>query len=98
MAQDGTAIRTIESLPPPVEGRAVWYGPEMVKRSEWVHLLSAEDVAEIESAMRPLADAQADIARITKADFPLPRLGPRLAGVCYEVVNGRGFALMRGLP
>jgi TfdA family taurine catabolism dioxygenase TauD len=98
MAQDGTAIRDLDNLPPPVEGPAVWYGPEMVNRTEWVHLLSAEDVAEIERAMRPLADAQADIARITKADFPLPQLGPRLAGICSEVVNGRGFALLRGLP
>jgi hypothetical protein len=70
----------------------------MAKRTEWVHALSAEDLGEIELAMRPLADAQADIARITKADFPLPKLAPKLARICNEVVNGRGFALMRGLP
>ena len=98
MAQDGNAARTIEGLPPPVEGPAVWYGPDMAKRTEWVHALSAEDLGEIELAMRPLADAQADIARITKADFPLPKLAPKLARICNEVVNGRGFALMRGLP
>jgi hypothetical protein len=70
----------------------------MVKRSEWVHALSADDAAEIERAMRPLADAQADIARIAKADFPLPTVGPKLARICNEVINGRGFALLRGLP
>ena len=98
MAQDGTAIRTIEGLPPPVEGPAVWYGPEMTHSTEWVHALSAGDLAEIEAATRPLAAARADIARITKADFPLPTLGPKLALVCEEVVDGRGFALLRGLP
>ena len=98
MAQDGNAARTIEGLPPPVEGPAVWYGPGMAKRTEWVHALSADDLAEIELAIRPLADAQADIARITKADFPLPKLAPKLERICNEVVNGRGFALMRGLP
>ena len=40
--------------------------------------------------------AQADIARITKADFPLPTLAPKLARICDEVLNGRGFVLMRG--
>mgnify|MGYP003694335913 CR=1 FL=1 len=79
MAQDGVAVRAIESLPPPVEGPTVWYGPDMMKRTDWVHALSAADLAEIERAMRPLAERQADIARITKADFPLPTLAPKLA-------------------
>ena len=48
--------------------------------------------------MRPLAGRQADIARITKADFPLPTLAPKLAQICGELLHGRGFALLRGLP
>ena len=40
MLQDGMMIQ-IETLPPPVEGPAVWYGPEMVKRSDWVHVRAA---------------------------------------------------------
>ena len=98
MAQDGAAVRSIADLPPPVEGPSVWYGPEMAKGTEWVHTLSAEDAAEIERAVRPLADREADIARITKADFPLPTLAPKLARICDEAINGRGFVLMRGLP
>ena len=98
MAQDGIAVRAIESLPPPVEGPAVWYGPDMMKRTDWVHALSADDLAEIERAMRPLAETQADIARIAKADFFLPTLAPKLASICDELLNGRGFALLRGLP
>jgi hypothetical protein len=98
MAQDGNAVRAIDSLPPPVEGPSVWYGPDMMKRSDWIHTLSDADQPEIERAMRPLAERQADIARITKADFPLPTLAPKLARICEELLHGRGFALMRGLP
>lgn len=98
MAQDGNAIRSVEALPPAVQGPSVWYGPQMTRSSEWLHELSAADIAEIEAATLPLARAEADIARITKADFPLPSLAPKLARICDEVVNGRGFALMRGLP
>src|ERR1700752_3179322 len=98
MAQDGVAVRAIDSLPPPVEGPTVWYGPDMMKRTDWVHALTVTDLAEIEAAMRPLAERQADIARIAKADFPLPTLEPKLAAICNELLHGRGFALLRGLP
>ena len=70
----------------------------MAKRTEWVHALTASDIAEVEAATRPLAAREADIARIIKSDFPLPSLGPKLERICDEVINGRGFVLMRGLP
>jgi hypothetical protein len=35
---------------------------------------------------------------VSKADFPLPTLGPYLESVRDEVVSGRGFALIRGVP
>jgi hypothetical protein len=35
---------------------------------------------------------------VTKEDFPLPTLGPYLESVRDEVVSGRGFALIRGVP
>jgi len=98
MAQDGAAARTIDSLPPPVEGPTVWCGPDMMKRSDWIHTLSPADLDEIERAVRPLAERQADIARITKADFPLPTLAAKLAQICGDLLHGRGFALLRGLP
>jgi len=97
MLQDDTMIR-VETLPPPVDGPAVWYGPETAKRTDWVHVLSGADVAEIRAAMRPLVDREADIARITKVDFPLPTVAPKLAAISREVIEGRGFALLRGLP
>jgi len=85
-------------LPAPVTGPQAWYGPRMSASDEWIHPLSAAEVAEVEAAVRPLADGEADIARITKTEFPLPTLGPRLSSVRDEVMTGRGFALLRGLP
>jgi hypothetical protein len=86
-------------LPPIQTGAAAWYGPDMTKRSDWLLALEAAEVAEIEVATKTLAERQADIAAITSGDFPLPTLGPRLrARVQDEVLNGRGFLLMRGLP
>ncbi|HEX6720244.1 MAG TPA: TauD/TfdA family dioxygenase, partial [Burkholderiaceae bacterium] len=35
---------------------------------------------------------------IGRADFPLPTLGPALERLRAEVLNGRGFVLLRGVP
>ena len=86
----------MNELPPLLHGHAVWRGPDMAARRDWVETFSAEDIAEIEAAIRPLA--QADIASIRAADFPLPTLGPRLARIRHDVLHGRGFVLLRGLP
>ncbi len=86
-------------LPPEQTGPAAWYGPEMAKRDEWLMPLSSVEIAEIESAAKALASREADIAAITPRDFPLPTLAARLkARVRDEVLNGRGFLLLRGLP
>jgi hypothetical protein len=87
------------ALPPEQTGAAAWYGPDMAARDEWLMPLSAADIGEIERAAAPLVAREADIAAISARDFPLPSLGPRLkARVRDEVVNGRGFLLLRGLP
>jgi hypothetical protein len=86
-------------LPPEQAGAAAWYGPEMARRDDWQMPLSAAEIAEVESAATALARRKADISAIAPADFPLPTLGARLkARVREEVLNGRGFLLLRGLP
>ena len=87
------------ALPPEQTGPAAWYGPDIATRDDWLMKLSPADVAEIEAATKTLAAREADIAAIRAADFPLPTLGPRLKSrVKDEVLNGRGFLMLRGLP
>src|SRR5258707_9905059 len=86
-------------LPPEQTSAAAWYGPEIAKRSDWLMPLAPAEIAEVEAAARALAAREADIAAITARDFPLPTLAARLkARVDDEVLNGRGFILLRGLP
>ena len=86
-------------LPPEQTTAAAWYGPEMTKRDDWLMPLSPAEIAEVESAAKALAAREADIAAVTASDFPLPMLGPKLkARTRSEVLNGRGFLLLRGLP
>ncbi len=86
-------------LPPEQKTEAAWYGPDMARRSDWLMPLSATEIAEVEGATKALAAREADIAEIRAEEFPLPTLGARLrARVENEVLNGRGFLLLRGLP
>ena len=96
----GHTLRSMTfELPPEQTGAAAWYGPEMARRTDWQMPLSPAEIAEVEAATKALASREADIAAITPRDFPLPTLGPKLkARVEGEVLNGRGFLLLRGLP
>jgi len=68
----------------------------MAQPESWTHVLTEEHIRELESAVDAL-DGR-DIITITQDQFPLPTLGPLLDSICQEVVHGRGFALVRGLP
>src|SRR5258708_4584605 len=71
----------------------------MSQRTDWQMPLRSAEIAEVEAATQALVVRDADIAAITAKDFPLPTLGERLkARVEAEVLGGRGFLLMRGLP
>jgi hypothetical protein len=84
---------------PPEQTNAAWYGPEMAARSDWLMHLSAAELAEIEAATKALVAADTDIVTITARDFPLPTFSAKLKQrVRDEVLEGRGFLLIRGLP
>ncbi len=85
-------------LPPAIEGPSAWYGHEMARRSDWIEILSPAELAEIESAARPLARRGDDWATLQRDEFPLPALSGRLARILDDVLTGRGFVLLRGLP
>jgi hypothetical protein len=80
----------------PVSGPGVWYGGELAKRDDWIRDFSAEELAEIEAAVDGAAGIPPD--RLSPASFTLPRLGPVLREVLAELLEGRGFIMLRGLP
>ena len=88
------------SLPPVVRDRSAWYGPELAGRDDWIERLSAVEIDEVERAVHEVEEAEAtvDFTSIRASDVPLPTLGPRLQRLLDEVLNGRGFVLIRSLP
>lgn len=85
-------------MPPEVEHRSAWYGPEVARRHDWIERLSEKEIEEVELAFRQVDAKQIDFASLSAEDVPLPTLAPRLQRMLDEVLNGRGFILLRGLP
>ncbi|HUG76995.1 MAG TPA: TauD/TfdA family dioxygenase [Burkholderiales bacterium] len=81
-----------------VRGPGVWYGRELAKRDDWIRRFSAAELAEIDAAVEGFRSTGKPLKAMAAGDFPLPRLGPVLRAVLAELLEGRGFVLLRGLP
>ena len=82
----------------PIAGPAAWRAGEMRGHDDWIHVLSGAEVAEIEAAIEAVDVGGRPIAGIGREDFHLPALGPVLDAIREELLRGRGFVLIRGLP
>ena len=83
----------------PLAVPAAWRGADMAAHPEaWTERLAAEDVAEIEAACGAVRARGLGLGEIRREDFPLPRLAERVRGWSRELLAGRGFLLVRGLP
>ena len=81
-----------------IEGRSVWTGAEMARRTDWVRQFQPVEIAEIDTALAAARARGARLFTMTRDDFPLPGLGATLAALREELEDGRGFQLLRGLP
>ena len=84
------------TLPPEIRSKAAWYGTDLAAEADWMERLSDAQIREVERAVRALE--KSDLATISPHDVHLPTLAPRLQTMLDEVLNGRGFVLLRGLP
>src|SRR3984893_11475531 len=66
--------------------------------AEWSYRPAPPQIAEIEAALSAVRERGLDITDIRRADLPLPTLGPVLDRLRTEVLDGRGFVLLRGMP
>jgi Taurine catabolism dioxygenase TauD, TfdA family len=88
----------MSELPPPISGASAWFGPDVTARTDWIEPLSPAEISEIEAASQRLIQAEIDWQNLRPEDFPLPTLERRLPRILDDVLEGRGFVLLRGLP
>lgn len=87
-----------ERLTTPITDSSAWYGPAMMQSDDWIIRLSATEIAELEQAAAAVLSRGLAPLEVSREDFALPTLGPKLAALVDELEDGRGFALLKGLP
>ena len=86
-------------IPPQQKTAAAWKGRDLATREcEWLTQLSLADIAELERAAEPLIRETFNIGTMTKDQFVLPNLSQKINVLRTELISGRGFSVLRGLP
>jgi len=82
----------------PVIAACAWTAAELAADSGWVYPLAPDEIQEIERALIAVRKAGIPTEHIRPHNFPLPRLAARLDAIWEQLENGRGIALLRGVP
>ena len=82
----------------PVVDPAAWHGELLENDSGWQFELSDLEVSELDEAVAGVKRRGLEIKDITLEDFPLPTLETKLKKIKYQLMEGRGVALLRGVP
>jgi hypothetical protein len=82
----------------PLQTESVWTGREMAARGDWIHELSAAEIADLDRAVAHARASGKPLGELTRADFPLGVLAASVDAWIDALDSGRGFVLVRGIP
>lgn len=81
-----------------LETTCEWTAGDVSDPARWTEILTDVEIGEVDRALAVARSRSNDLLAIGKEDFPLPTLGPRLKRIESELIDQRGFVLIRGLP
>ena len=81
--------------PRQLETHVNWRAPDVQDPDAWTLYLSDADQRELDVALRHAQARSSDLMDITREDFPLNGLVPKLAAIERELIDGRGFVRIR---
>ena len=84
-------------VPRILEPQCEWTSDQLADESRWTEILTGDELAELDAALRHALRKSDDVLEIGRDDFPLPTLRERLLGIERELIDGRGFVRIRGL-
>lgn len=85
-------------LPTAVHGRSVWAGRDLEADHSWIRTWSSDELDELDEAVSRCARSGLRPQEISPEQVDLPSLDPMLRELRSELTDGRGIALLRGLP
>jgi hypothetical protein len=80
------------------QGPMVWAGEQLEREKIWRYQLNDTEIALLAGAVEHSFNIDKPLADINRTDFELGDLGEQLDLLNQEVLNGRGFVLVNGLP
>ena len=80
------------------DNAAAWTATQMRERTEWKVSFNPQEVTEICAAVSESIESKRSISEISRENFKLPVLGDKLIEIHRELIHGRGFVLLRGMP
>ena len=75
---------------------AIWYRSDWECCDKWITDLNGEELEELETAVSD--SRRIPIPKLSRESFCVPKLALRLDEIRQELIKGRGFALLRGMP
>ena len=81
-----------------LETACEWRSEDVADSTQWIESLGAAEIDEIDAALRHALARSDDVLNIGREDFPLPNVERRLKAIETELIKGRGFVLLRGVP
>ncbi len=82
----------------PIAGPAAWTGAELSRRTDWIHHLTPEEIADVERVVAAVRATGTPRDQLTRADVAFDALAPTIAAWRETLAHRRGFVLVRGLP
>jgi len=82
----------------PIDVSAAWTGAELGSRTDWIHVLTPAEIADIERVVASTRTRGIPREQLTREDVPFDALAPAIAAWRETLAHGRGFLLVRGLP
>ena len=80
-----------------IQGPANWKASEIAASTDWIHAFAADELAEIDAALRHAQSRGKSITDVTAADFPLPTVSGLFAQARERLEQGCGLQLYRGI-
>ena len=82
----------------PVVDPAVWSANDLDSDRSWIYPISKDHVHELVRTVARLKAADIDLISITPSLYKMSTLSPYLWQIKEEILEGRGIALIRGVP
>ncbi|BFZ62119.1 hypothetical protein YB2330_003198 [Saitoella coloradoensis] len=89
-----------DAYPKEVLGQTVWEAKDYIDRPEkWVIWWNEEEIADLERAAKEFEESGLELTEISQDNFRLsPALATQLGAIREDLINGKGFTLLKGLP